>query len=46
MTSVIELDKDKLSIMLSQQQYFEDVIADFRPISIPALTNEHFIKLD
>jgi Reverse transcriptase (RNA-dependent DNA polymerase) len=47
----ITRDREKGTIVLSQQQYAEDVLqkfgkADVRPISTPALTNEHLIKLD
>jgi hypothetical protein len=47
----ITRDRDKGTITLSQQQYAEDVLqrfgkADVRPISTPALANEHLLKLD
>ena len=44
-------DREKGLITLSQQQYIEDLLerfgmSDVRPISTPALANEHLIKLD
>ena len=44
-------DREKGLIMLSQQQYIEDLLerfgmSDICPISTPALANEHLIKLD
>jgi hypothetical protein len=44
-------DCEKGTIVLSQQQYAEDILqrfskADIHPISTPALANEHLIKLD
>jgi hypothetical protein len=47
----ITRDRNKGTIMLSQQQYVEDILqrfgkADIRLISTPALANKHLLKLD
>jgi hypothetical protein len=47
----VTCNRNKGTITLSQQQYIEDVlkwfgVSNVRPISTPALANEHLIKLD